>query len=85
MDAPNQIGEARHVLIVANAQQRAGFGAMNSHGLDHDETRAALRVTDITIDDVLVDEAVFAGQSRHHCRHHHAIGDNHPGDIQGFE
>jgi hypothetical protein len=81
MDAPDQIGEARHELIVADAQQRARFGMMDRHGLDHDETGAALPVADIAIDDVLVDQAIFAGQSRHH----RAIRDDRPGDVQRLE
>ena len=71
--------------IVADAQQRARFGLMHRHRLDHDQAGAALRVADIAIGDVLVDEAVLAGQPRHHGRHHHAIGDDHPGDVQRLE
>src|SRR5665647_1081314 len=58
---------------------------MDGHGFDHDKTRAALGVTDIAVGDVLIDEAVFARQPRHHRLYHHAIGDAHPGDVQRFE
>ena len=85
MNAMSQIGQARHELIVADAQKRAGLGMMNRHGLDHDQTRAALCVSDIAIDDVLVDEAVFAGQPRHHRRNHDPIRNDHCADVQRFE
>jgi hypothetical protein len=58
---------------------------MNRHGFDDDEAGSALSVAYITIGNVLVDEAVLAGQTRHHCRHHDPIGNQHPADIESFE
>jgi len=85
VNASRQSRQTGNELIVADAQERAGLGLVDRHRLDDDQAGATMRVSDVAVGDVPVDEAIFAGQPRHHCRHHDAVREQHSADVQGFE
>src|SRR3546814_964445 len=58
---------------------------MHRRRLDHDQADMTLRVADVAVDDVLVDETVLAGQPRHHGRHRHPVGQGHAVDGERLQ
>ena len=85
VNAAHEIGEPRHIGVVADAQERARLRMMDRHRFDHDQPDTALRVADVAVGDGLVDETVLARQPRDHRRDHDPIRQNHAFDIERFE
>ncbi len=83
--AIDQLAMAGEEFVVGDAQQRAGFRAVDGHRLDHDQADMAARIAHVAVDDAVVDEAVLAGEPRDHRGHEHPVGDGHRVDGEGLE
>ena len=85
VDARAEVGEARLELVRRDPEERAALRAVHGHRLDDDEPDAAAREADVPRADVVVDEPVLAGETRHHRRQDEPVRQDDVAYREGLE